>query len=98
MHYSYTGSKHQQTPHRITLVFNDLSFYFSNHLLYSTDTCGYAKIYKRRKGSKRWTIVPIMKTMGTRCQPPCEKKKKKKKREESERIIKIAHVFPQKFQ
>jgi len=34
MHYSYTGSKHQQTPHRITLVFNVLSscYYLSNHL------------------------------------------------------------------
>jgi len=39
--------------------------------------------YKRRKGSKRWTHVPIIKTMGTRCSLPCKK-------------IKIAHVFPKK--
>jgi len=25
---------------------------------------------KRRKGSKRWTSVPIIKTMGTRSPPP----------------------------
>jgi len=43
---------------------------------------------KRRKRSKRWTSVPIIKTMGTRCPPPCVKKRR----------IKIAHVFPEKFQ
>jgi len=43
--------------------------------------------YKRRKGSKRWTSVSIVKTMGTRSSLPCKKKKKKE----------IAHVFPEKF-
>jgi len=43
--------------------------------------------YKRRKGSKRWTSVPIIKTMGTRCPPPYVKKEKE-----------IAHVFHEKFQ
>jgi len=44
--------------------------------LYSKDACGYAKgkllkkDKKRRKGSKRWTSVLVIKTMGTRCPPP----------------------------
>jgi len=37
-----------------------------------------------RKGSKRWTSVPIIKTMGTRCPPPLKKER-------------IAHVFLEKF-
>jgi len=55
--------------------------------------------YKRRKGSKRWTSVPIMKIMGTRCLPPCVKKREKKKKErEKKRITKITHVLPKKSQ
>jgi len=34
--------------------------------------------YKRIKGSKRLTSVPIIKTMGTRCPPPCLKRRKKR--------------------
>jgi len=45
------------------------------------------KKYKRRKGSKRWTSVPIIETMGTDARLEL-----KKRREE------IAHVFPEKFQ
>jgi len=48
------------------------------------------KNIKEKKGSKRWTSVPVVKTMGTRC-PPLGIKKINKK-------IKIAHVFPKKFQ
>jgi len=44
---------------------------------------------KRRKGSKRSTSVPIIKTMDTRCPLPYIKKRER---------MKIAHVFLEKFQ
>jgi len=79
VHYSHTRSKNQESPYRITLIFNVLSscYCLLNHLLYSKDTCGYAKKYKRRKGSKRWRSVPIIKTIGTRCPPPLIKKRRR---------------------
>jgi len=37
--------------------------------------------YKRRKGSKRWTSVPTIKTVGTRCPPPCVKRERENNKE-----------------
>jgi len=37
------------------------------------------KNIKEKKGSIRWTSVPIIKTMDTRCPPPCIKTKKRNK-------------------
>jgi len=80
MHYSYTRSKRQQLTYRITLVFNVLSFCLTSLIIYCIERIHVAmQKYKRRKGSKRWTSVPIIKTMGTRCPPPCEKKRENNK-------------------
>jgi len=53
--YTRRGHKNIQSPYRITPVLNGLSsyYYLSDHLLYSKDTCGYAKIKKIIKNNKK---------------------------------------------
>ena len=60
--------------------------------------------YKRRKGSKWWTSVPVIKTMGTRCPPPSKKdspcfpmKSSKIKRENYPQGVKVEIEISHKY-
>ena len=71
---SYIGRGHKniQSPYRITPIFNALSPNYISQFIYCTQRMLVAKREKKREkeGSKRWTSVLVIKTMGTRCPPP----------------------------